>query len=328
MTIATIYTMTGCEHCATLVGLIASAGLTGDVAVVVDQGVKCGSGTPCTVISATGTCYGFPSCDETCQMAAIQAAASPTATKTSTTTPAATPKAASTSGGFPSNVSTGAVFATGAMDSAGNQWGECVYAQGAQATSNTGRVQLTSACLLNEPFAVNPTMVGSYSAMGANGFTINWTSMPSYQLEWISLCLEGGGEYQVGNWAKSTAAAPVSDTVSVSMFPMGVLLTTDSYTVSASGQTGLRTMVGASNSFDNGCAGVTDKHNVATTVADRFQYATASINVSNNDTETNEAVATVSAATSISPGIDSNQGIAFDGTYYYAFNTGSIYKYN
>ncbi len=235
---------------------------------------------------------------------------------------------ASTSGGSPSNVSTGAIFATGAMDSAGNQWGECVYAQGAQATSNTGRVQLTSACLLNEPFAVNPTMVGSYSAMGANGFTINWTSMPSYQLEWISLCLEGGGEYQVGNWAKSTAAAPVSDTVSVSMFPMGVLLTTDSYTVSASGQTGLRTMVGASNSFDNGCAGVTDKHNVATTVADRFQYATASINVSNNDTETNEAVATVSAATSISPAIDSNQGIAFDGTYYYAFNTGSIYKYN
>jgi hypothetical protein len=96
MAIATIYTMTGCEHCATLEGLISSAGLTSQVTVVVDQGVKCGSGTPCTVISATGTCYGFPSCDETCQMAAIQAAASPTATKTSTTTPAATPKAAGT----------------------------------------------------------------------------------------------------------------------------------------------------------------------------------------------------------------------------------------
>ena len=90
MAIATIYTMTGCSHCATLEGLISSAGLTGDVTVVTDQGVKCGSGTPCTVITSSGTCYGFPSCDETCQMAAIQAASSSTAAKTSTTTPAKT----------------------------------------------------------------------------------------------------------------------------------------------------------------------------------------------------------------------------------------------
>ena len=91
MAIATIYTMTGCEHCATLEGLISSAGLTGSVTVVNDQGVKCGSGTPCTVITSSGTCYGFPSCDETCQMAAIQAASSGTAAKTS---PVATTSAA------------------------------------------------------------------------------------------------------------------------------------------------------------------------------------------------------------------------------------------
>ena len=93
-TIATIYTMTGCSHCADLEGLIANAGLTNSVAVVNDQGVKCGSGTPCTVITSTGTCYGFPDCDETCQMAAIQKASSSTATPASTTTPAKTTTAA------------------------------------------------------------------------------------------------------------------------------------------------------------------------------------------------------------------------------------------
>ena len=102
MAIATIYTMTGCSHCATLVQLIASANLTSQVTVVNDQGVKCGSGTPCTVITSTGTCYGFPDCVETCQMAKIQAASSSTATPSSTTTPAKTSTAPATTAAAPS----------------------------------------------------------------------------------------------------------------------------------------------------------------------------------------------------------------------------------
>src|ERR1035437_9885978 len=90
MAIATIYTMTGCSHCAALESLIRNAGLTNSVSVVENGNLPCGSGTPCTVIASTGTCYGFPSCDENCQMAAIQKASSATATKTSTTTPAKT----------------------------------------------------------------------------------------------------------------------------------------------------------------------------------------------------------------------------------------------
>ena len=92
MTVATVFIMDGCSHCATLEGLISSAGLTSQVSFVYsDPG--CGfSSTPGTKTAAG--CYGFPSCDETCQFNAIKTAtsgATPTATPAK---PAATSKAA------------------------------------------------------------------------------------------------------------------------------------------------------------------------------------------------------------------------------------------
>jgi hypothetical protein len=76
--------MDGCSHCATLEGLISNAGLTSQVSFVYsDPG--CGfNSTPGTKTAAG--CYGFPSCDEQCQFAAIQ-----TATSSGKSAPTATP---------------------------------------------------------------------------------------------------------------------------------------------------------------------------------------------------------------------------------------------
>jgi len=95
MSIATVYALTGCEYCESLISLISNAGLTSQVSIVYDQGNGgCGSANPATVIG--GVCHGYPSCDLNCQFAAIQAAASPAAKQSTTTTPTSTAKAAPT----------------------------------------------------------------------------------------------------------------------------------------------------------------------------------------------------------------------------------------
>jgi len=95
MSIATVYALTGCEYCESLISLISNAGLTSQVSIVYDQGNGgCGSANPATVIG--GTCHGYPSCDYNCQFAAIQAAASPAAKQSSTTKPVSTAKTAPT----------------------------------------------------------------------------------------------------------------------------------------------------------------------------------------------------------------------------------------
>jgi hypothetical protein len=181
----------------------------------------------------------------------------------------------------------------GAMDGT-SQWAMFGYTSLTVPTS-TGRLQLTDSCIVGRStLAVGtPSYKASYVAMLSNGFQINWSAADGNARKFVSLCLQGT-VCQVGSWTKSTAAAPATDTIGgLNLIPFAVLAATDSYPASASMQTGHRLMIGASDGTNFGVTGVTDKHNVYPSVAYKFTSPTAALNISDNDTETSDAVGTL-----------------------------------
>lgn len=124
--------------------------------------------------------------------------------------------------GIPSS-SGGHRFAWGAMDDSGNQWTHAVFAQDGQSTSNTGRYQRTDKCI--SEITGNGTIEeeAEFVSMDADGFTTNFTTAFNGAFAYISLCLSGISA-TVGNFAKTTNAAPASQSITGVGFKPGAVL--------------------------------------------------------------------------------------------------------
>lgn len=112
----------------------------------------------------------------------------------------------------------------GAMDAAGNQWMNTLASADNATTSDTSRYQRTDKCVayINDSGTVNEE--AAFVSMDADGFTTNFTSANGVAVQYISLCLSGL-DAKVGNFTKTTDAAPASQAVTgVGFEPGSVLL--------------------------------------------------------------------------------------------------------
>jgi hypothetical protein len=127
------------------------------------------------------------------------------------------------SGTAPPMSSTSRVLVFGAMDAVGNQWAIMENSQNNQAVAVTRRIQRTDRCYVDGSFgASSPNSEATFVSMDDNGFTVNFSTTVSGDYV-FSLCLRDINA-KVGNFTKSSSAAPVTQTVSgVGFQPRGLL---------------------------------------------------------------------------------------------------------
>ena len=111
----------------------------------------------------------------------------------------------------------------GTMDFDGDQWSSEIFIVDNAGTSDTQRSQRTSGAFqaINNGLAI--TKAASWVSMDANGFTMNFTTANGNAAQTYSLCLKGVN-VKVGNFNKSTAAAPASQSVTGVGFRPNVIL--------------------------------------------------------------------------------------------------------
>lgn len=120
----------------------------------------------------------------------------------------------------------------GSMDASGGQWTNALHSTDALATSDTGRYQRTdkTIAVLNGPSALAEE--AAFVSMDADGFTTNWTTAVASAVQYISLALSGVSA-KVGNFAKTTAAAPASQSVTGVGFQPGAVLLSNTLQVAS-----------------------------------------------------------------------------------------------
>ena len=191
-------------------------------------------------------------------------------------------------------------FMFGAMDANGNQFAT-EYANHSSVTTNASS-QSTGDCIIFN--SGNPTLTpnwyhASFTSMDTDGFTILWgkaAATPS--LFYIySLCLYNAtaGEMYVGNFNKSIAVAPVTDTITTSLSGAvsGALFSTMSQVTQANSQQGGRQTFAGTNGTNSACIAIQDKYGASPVVSSTAQYTNETIIIANNDAKTNDAVALV-----------------------------------
>jgi hypothetical protein len=230
------------------------------------------------------------------------------------------------------STATHAFLNLGAMDSSGNQWAEYTWAQNGVTTTQTGRIQLTDACIVGNGYSNLTTYLASYVSMNNGGFTVNWNPAPASAWHYLSLCLEGVDNYQVGSWGKTTNTQPIFDSVSTpNLTPTSVLITTDSYPYNEQ-TTNKRISLGACDkNYNANTVYVTDNDAAHPTVTYRYYSTSPSIVVSNSGTDTLDSQGLVAAfgpCVASPAGLPPNEGICTDGTYWYAIQEAAIYKYD
>lgn len=114
-----------------------------------------------------------------------------------------------------------AALGLGAMTANGDQW-----ATGYITTSTSAHTRNQESDKTLTVVGTTGTVTGqaSYTSMDSDGFTVNFGVATAGAYQVISLCL-AGGQYKIGQFAKSTAGAPVSQAVTGTGFtPTGLML--------------------------------------------------------------------------------------------------------
>lgn len=114
------------------------------------------------------------------------------------------------------------VMGFGVMDKNGNQWATSWQAE--HTTTNTHRGQRADACVLRNDGTGYP-IKGAYSAMGADGFTVNFSAVSGSVLPVVSLCITGLANVKVGTFTKEVTGVNGADqtVTGVGFTPKGLL---------------------------------------------------------------------------------------------------------
>ena len=186
-------------------------------------------------------------------------------------------------------------FGFGAMDGT-SQWAVGVNAQDGVLTSDTARTQKTSAAIYQMHSGGTTLGVAAFSSWDADGFTLNWSSVDSADSV-ASLCLKGG-DYVVGNFAKSVDAAPVTNTITgLGSNASAVLLA--SYMAAADATVRVNHLnlgLGASDGTSNVCLATTSEDGQANADCSNVTVTNKAFVKVNNYSDTIEAQCTVARA--------------------------------
>jgi hypothetical protein len=150
-----------------------------------------------------------------------------------------------------------ATFGIGAMDGNGNQWANFIFSADAKPTSDTQRGQQTNAAIFTFDNSQTVMKKASFVSMDADGFTVNF-SIATGTVPEISLALKGVN-VKVGNFSKSTASAPASQSVTgVGFQPRAVLLSSFQDVAQVNPVVNTHYGIGASDATTEGSSSYTD----------------------------------------------------------------------
>lgn len=190
----------------------------------------------------------------------------------------------------------------GVMNDAGEQWTVGVGAADAVSPSNASRWQRTDSCIaLPSPGEVE-TQRATYVSMDADGFTVNFPTISggTGNRYMMTLCLDSPRS-KIGSFAKSEAAAPVTQDVATGLtfVPLGGLFATDTTNGSTTPQSYALLSLGATAASGEQVQGYADADNANPTIADCVWYDGKAIAVVNTvgSGGTTEAVADVTLGT-------------------------------
>jgi hypothetical protein len=122
--------------------------------------------------------------------------------------------------------STGLFHSFGAGDSAGNRWvisAEAVNGATMTSTSIIRTGQRTDNIIQNLTTAPGTDSLADLVSLDPDGFTINWSTAPASAWLVNYVAIKGPG-LRVGNFTKTTTAAPATQLVSVGVQPKGIIL--------------------------------------------------------------------------------------------------------
>lgn len=200
---------------------------------------------------------------------------------------------------------TGAAFGFGCMgpnatDSVGatetGQWFQSMFSLDNSGTtfsfsnfSSPLGVSVSKGCMDGLSSTGGPTLRATFQSFDSGGFTLNFITHPSGAFNAASLCLQVPDAW-VGSFTKSTAAAPVTQTVKSGLsFNPGLALYATTSKTSGTGTSGLRASIAARDTATSSVStAVQDQYGAGTSNA--HSYSSDYLQIANNDTQTITAV--------------------------------------
>lgn len=188
------------------------------------------------------------------------------------------------------------VMGPNATDNAGatetGQWGTALFDVSASGTSaafskfsSPSGASASKGCMFGLTGIGADSLRGTFKSFDAGGFSLNFPTNPSGAFQVASLCLQVSAAF-VGSFTKSTAAAPVTQTVASGLsFNPGTAFYATTSKTSAGGTGGLRVSLNACASGASPIStAIQDKNGVSPSVAS--SYLSDNLDIANNDTQT------------------------------------------
>lgn len=197
-------------------------------------------------------------------------------------------------GATPPEGKTGASLSIGAQDGGGGQWALGVAAESGGAASASGRFHRSDSCL---GVTAASTLVtrATHVSLDADGFTVNFPAAPAVAYNVATLCL-GGIPVDVGGFAKTSAAAPATQSVAgVGFRPAAVVLAGNQELTYPTTTSHARLAFGAADAAGQAAVAIQYASSVNPSSADAIGFANRLYARINNDTPVLDARATLAS---------------------------------
>ncbi|MGH9144342.1 MAG: C25 family cysteine peptidase [Vicinamibacterales bacterium] len=183
-------------------------------------------------------------------------------------------------------------FGLGVMDFGGTQWATEMFAANAGASGDTQRAQATDAAIYTIDNGLGVTKKASFVSMDADGFTTDFTTVNNTNAGQIYSLAVLGVNVKAGSFIKTTAAAPVSQSITGTGFaPAAVFFHSFQDVPQASPVTNSRMGYGASDGVTQGSSAFADLDTADPTNFQAVDKTTKAFMKVNNSTATIDAEA-------------------------------------
>lgn len=191
--------------------------------------------------------------------------------------------------------SSGLVAMFGGMDGNGNQWSDSMMSGFFSAPTIEETLQRTNMVLqqtnTSAHSGLSPNHEFDYVSLDSDGFTVKPVTNYSSSSDMIALCL-GGVKANIGNFSKSTGAAPASQSVTgVGFKPSALLLMSNQQTASTTSLAGLRHGIAATDGTNVEASAIQGKDNTSSTLDHALSKTSKAFVKANNDSQTVDAEA-------------------------------------
>lgn len=178
-------------------------------------------------------------------------------------------------------------------NAAGESAATCSFSQSASGTTSTHRYQRAGKALIAATNVL--TKEATLTSMDSDGFTLNYSTANASAGQMITLAL-AGVRSAIGSFTKPTGAAPATDVHSGLDFqPRAVLFASAQNTTNATFDSHTRLGFGATDRTTSGCSAFQDADALDVASVDGVDKTSSTFVKVNNDTETIDAVATLSS---------------------------------